>query len=199
MKMFGECLSALWVPRPYGAYVPVCSGAPSGLHGWACVGPHPTVRAEPVEASDPDVGLAPRLCPHFVVERLPGHSEPHHFPNTVSTEQARIHPGRPLQARRISATRCEYSIVTAEILRDYRAPLALRSQHCRTAPDFPRAEAQDDMSCPLLPLTSHLLPLPLSSSATSPLDFRAASTILKTEVRKCPELESASIRAKNQR
>ena len=77
--------------------------------------------------------------------------------------------------------------------------LALRSQHCRTTPDFPRAAAQDDMSCPLLPLTSHLLPLPLSSSATSPLDFRAASTILKTEVRKCPELESASIRAKNQR
>jgi hypothetical protein len=144
-------------------------------------------------AMSPFCSRAPsRPLPHVILS-------PTISPNTVSTEQARIYPGRPLQARRISATRCEYSIVTAEIFRDYRAPLALRSHHCRTAPDFPRAEAQDDTSCPLLPLTSHLLPLPLSSSAISTLDFRAASTILKTEVRKCPELESASIRAKNQR
>ena len=160
---------------------------------------------DPLEQCDPPYGcLAPGAMSPFC-SRAPSRPLPHVIlsptisPNTVSTEQARIHPGRPLQSRRISATRYEYSIVAAEILRDYRAPLALRSQHRRTAPDFPRAEAQDDTSCPLLPLTSHLLPLPLSSSATSPLDFRAASTILKTEVRKCPELESASIRAKNQR
>src|SRR2546428_12631414 len=143
-----------------------------------------------------------RLCPAFVSERLQASQEgqvilsPTIPGSRTPTVRVRIHPGLSLQSRRISATRYEYSIVAAEILRDYRAPLALRSQHCRTAPDFPRAEAQDDTSCPLLPLTSHLLPLPLSTSATSTLDFRAASTILKTEVRKCPELESASIRAK---
>src|SRR5439155_508096 len=156
MKMFGECLSALWVPRPYGAYVPVCSGAPSRLHGWACVGPHPTVRAEPVEASDPDVGLAP------------------------SRASRGARRGGAVGWQRLEG-----------------APaLGPTETGASTAPDFPRAEAQDDMSCPLLPLTSHLLPLPLSSSATSPLDFRAASTTLKTEVRKCPELESASMCAR---
>src|SRR5437867_10447000 len=101
MKMFGECLSALWVPRPYGAYVPVCSGAPSGLHGWACVGPHPTVRAEPVEASTRDI-LSPTI------------SRIRCLPNRLA------------------------SIPAAEILRDYRAPLALRSQHCHTVPDLDR-------------------------------------------------------------